>query len=256
MQLITDFPTNIKDNTLLKSHPTIGRLLKIEVPQYPFILNELAQEIEDNNLYSSNCVSSFASSCEDTIEKQRILFSEEVNRCFPTDTSAEKEDKTIKLMYRYFASVYGDYMPLKGTKELYMFADGYNAFVSSFAHYPADRIGGEHSELQKLLLDNKISPVCQPLFLVDDYSKVYLLDDDYLSDTYERQKTNIINITSVVYKLLRSKKIISDGEPSLQYWLWNIALAGKGEPAENLGQVLAHALFEYKENDCFVIHIV
>lgn len=259
MQLITEFLTKTKDNTHLfplDSRPIIGSLWKIKVPQYPFMLNELAQEIEDNNINSASCVAILAKSCEDTIEKQRVLFREEVSKCFPMDTSASKEDKTIKLMNRYFSSVYGDYTPLNRAKELYLFADGYSAFVSSFAHYHADRIGGEHEELQKLLLDNKISPICQPLFLADDYSKLYLLDDDYTSMSYERQKTNIINITSVVYKLLRSKNIISDGEPSLQYWLWNIALAGDDEPAEALGQALAYALFGYKENDCFVIHVV
>lgn len=96
-------------------------------------------------------------------------------------------------MYRYFSSVYGDYKALNRAKELYLFADGYNAFVSSFAHYHADRIGGEHTELQKLLLDNKISPVCQPLFLADDYSKVYLLDDDYLSNSYEVEFRTCVN---------------------------------------------------------------
>lgn len=242
MQAITEIKTDI----------TIEPLETVKVPQYPFAFSGMKKEIEDNKIYSASRVLRVAFDCEDTVSKQRVLFSEEVDKLFPAYYETTKEDTTAKLMHCYFATAYSGYKALKGNEELYKLADGYNAFMSAFTHYHAGRIGGEYKELHKLLLGDKISPINQPLFLSDDYSKVYILADDYLSIGYERETPTIVNITDCVYKLLRSLNIIEPDKDSLKCWL----LSGAVLPAEKLGQALAFALFEYETDDCFVISIV
>ena len=243
MQAIINFKINSKYNTN-------------KVLQYPFILQDIPQVIKDNNIRSSSCVSAFAHKCERAVEQQRLLFRETINTLFPSDTKREKDNKIASLMWRYYASVYGEQSTLEETTQLYKYADGYTAFVSAFVHYHAHRLGGQHRKLKSLLLTNKISPVCQPLYLSSDYSKLYLLDDSFCSMSYERQNVTIIDITDCVFKLLVDMGIISDGEFSLPYWLWNIKLAGDKIPAQVLGEALAFALFEYQKNDCFVVRVV
>ena len=247
----------------IKTDTTIDTLETVEVPQYPFTFSGMKKEIEDNKIYSASRVLRVAFDCEDTVSKQRVLFAEEVDKLFPDYYETTKEGVNLSALCIAENADFGilrgivsepdkAYKALKDNEELYKLADGYNAFMSAFTHYHAGRIGGEYKELHKLLLGDKISPINQPLFLSDDYSRVYILADDYLSIGYERETPTIVNITDCVYKLLRSLNIIESDKDSLKCWL----VSGAVLPAEKLGQALAFALFEYKTDDCFVISVV
>lgn len=242
---------------------TITKLLKndkqkmnIKVPQYPLAIDDMERLIKTHNMDSADVLSSVAHKCEDTIEKQRKVFSNMIDNYFPMESIASKEDKLAKLMYQYFSSYYGDSGSTKALKDLYPLADGYNAVLSSFTNYHAHRLEDKHERLQRLLLDNRISPICQPMYLTFDYDKLYMLDDNTYNFTYDRQYVKIVDVTNDVYELLKSCGVIPSDIVSFKHWCIRVLLKENTITTKYIGKVLAQVLFQYKENDCFIVSLV
>lgn len=217
--------------------------------QYPVILDNLHQTIKDNNITSASCVSMYANHCQDVVSQHITFLRDEVHKNMAYDTQEEQNNEYQHALKCYCASAYSNniaHTPI----DIYSLIDGYTSFISAFTTYHAQRLSKEQGKLQKLLSNNKISPICQPLFLSRDYSKLYLLDDNYLSADYERENISIIDITDTVFEMLKSRGIAGDDVHTLAEWLDN---AGG---IETLGDEMARGIFEYTENDCFVIHLV
>lgn len=229
---------------------TMQKIIEIKTKtQYPVTLDNLQQTIKDNNITSASCVSMYANYCQNAVSQHIALLRDEVAKNMSQYTQMEQDSKYKTLLKAYCKSAYND-NTAHATIDVYSLIDGYTSFVSAFTNYHAQRLAKEQGELKKLLSANKISPICQPLFLSRDYSKLYLLDDNYLADDYDREQISLIDVTAIVFEILKGRGIVGDGVHNVAEWLDN---AGD---IKTLGDEIARGIFEYMKNDCFVIHVV
>lgn len=234
-------------------------LVRLQVPQYPITDHNMTQLIKTHNINSAGVLSSVAHECEDIVNNQRELFIDMVDKYFPMDSLASRDNKVTELMYIYFSSYYGNNsVRTKIHRDLTPLADGYMTVLSSFTQYHAQRLGERHNFLHWLLTANRIDPVCQPLYLSLDTGKLYMLDDNY-TDAFEYDKARvcITDITNDVLNLLKDYGYISEDTHTLKEWYMKLIEADKTIlVSAYLGELLALALFQYTENDCFVINYV
>lgn len=232
-------------------------LVRLQIPQYPLTTNRLEQLIKTHNINSASVLSSVAHDVEDKVYNQRELFIDMVDKYFPMDTLASRDNKVTELMHCYFSSYYDTDVHTKILRDLQPLADGYMTVLSSFTYYHAQRLGERHKQLQRLLLANRIDPVCQPLYLALETGKLYMLDDNY-TDTFEYNKAQVgvIDITTAVFNLLKDCNYIADYLQTFKEWCVRLETTGRHKANEYLGELLALALFQYTTNDCFVVNYV
>lgn len=212
--------------------------------------------IKDNNITSARSVSMYANYCQKVVSQHIDLLRDEVYKNMPYDTQVKQDNKYKERLYNYCESAYSD-GAMHTLIDIYSLIDGYTSFVSAFTAYHASRPTQGQGELKRLLSTNKISPICQPLFLSRDYSKLYLLDDNYLSEDYEREQISLIDVTAIVFEMLKSRGVVDTGVHDLAEWLKGMEKTiDKKAVIKMLGDEIARGIFEYTENDCFVIHII
>lgn len=236
-------------------------LVRLQVPQYPINDHNMTHLIKTHTINSADVLSSVAHDVEDKVNNQRELFIDMVDQYFPMDSLASRDNKVTELMHCYFSSYYDTNVRTKILRDLQPLSDGYMTVLSTFTHYHAQRLGERHKQLQRLLLANRIDPVCQPLFLSLETGKLYMLDDNY-TDTFEykKQQVYIIDITYAVLALLQDCGYIPKDTNSFKDWYMGLMTKAVNDDTfiatHYLGELLALALFQYITNDCFVINYV
>ena len=236
------------------TRPVVERLYNINIPAYPYTLNNIGTEIQEQEIVSSEMLLNVSSDIGNTIYHTSEGFHEQLNALYPYLSEAEHKKKHSELMKRYVYGVLGEQRSsemLSPEREAELCSE--RGFEHDFVKYNACMLKGDTMVLEALMLDNDIYSMAQGFSLTTD-GRMYLLDS-VNDETALCADESIMDITEEVYSLLRTYEVIPARFLSLGEWLKEYKY--DIEKARRIIQdALARILWGYTDNDAVQVNIV
>lgn len=236
-----------------------GKLYGIDIPVYPFTVASFADDVEElkvknDGVLDSEYLLDVATDVADTIDKTREMFVQAVAKKFPELKAEHKEAMVDELMKVFASGVFGDGDGVLSIKEAEKLTHSHSdVFMYMYVLYRTNKIKRGHSAIKTLLLDDVISPLCQPFSLTNE-GKLFIIDT-INTDSYLCGEESIVDVTDDVFSLMRDYNVIPQNIRSLRDWL-NTYEGTVMEAGRVLADNLAHILFGYTQNDAIRVNVV
>lgn len=236
------------------TRPVVDRLYNINIPAYPYTLDNIGVEIVEQEIVSSEMLLNVSSDIGNTIYHTSESFHEQLSTLYPYLSEAEHKKKHSELMKRYVYGVLGENrssVMLSPEREALLCSE--RGFEYDFVKYHAFMLKGNTTVIEALMLDNAIYPMAQGFSLTTD-GRMYLLDS-VNDETALCADESIMDITEEVYRLFRTYEVIPSNKLSLGEWLKDYKY--DIEKARRIVQdALARILWGYTDNDAVQVNIV
>ena len=236
-----------------------GKLYGIDIPVYPFTVASFADDVEElkaknDGVLGSEYLLDVATDVADTIDKTREMFVQAVAKKFPELKAEHKETMVDELMKVVASGVFGDGDGVLSTEVVAKLTHSHSdAFMYMYVLYRTNKIKRGHSAIKTLLLDDVISPLCQPFSLTNE-GKLFIIDT-VNTDSYLCGEESIIDVTDDVFSLMRDYNVIPQNIRSLREWL-NTYEGTVMEAGKKLADSLARILLGYTQNDAIRVNVV
>ena len=236
----------------------VDRLYGINIPAYPYTLDSIGVEIEEQEIVSSEMLLNVSSDVGNTIYHTSEAFHEQLKALYPYLSEEEHKKKHSELMKRYVYSVLGEHRTsemLSPEREAELYTE--RGFEHDFVKYRAFKLKEGHAVLKMLMLKRVIFPTCSAFTFSADYEHLYL-QDEVNTESYTWDLPVMIDVAEDVYKLLVDYGTLHKTFHSLGDYVKN-AYRGTENDIEagvhNIADALTHILFGFADNDCIRIDV-